>query len=143
MPYYKNLSYLNYQLYTPGKLHHLLKVNVNSVKDSLRLPAKLKYLCGSYMLQANRQKFSKNNIDPTCLLCKTSEENLEHFLLECVATDSVRKPIMKDITTELKQTSRIDYKTLETPEKTENTPGLYKCYEQNDKERRISETIFC
>ena len=115
VPYYKNLSYLSYQLYTPGKLYPLLKIIVNSVKDSLRLPAKLNYLCGSYVLHANRQKF--NNIDPTCLLCKNSEENLEHFLLECVATDSVRKPIMKDITTELKQTSRIDYKTLETSEK--------------------------
>ena len=117
MPYYKNLSYLNYQLYTPRKLHPLLKINVNSVKDSLRLPAKLKYLCGSYVLQANRQKFNKHNIDPACLLCKNSEENLEHFLLECGATDSVRKPIMKGITTELKQTSGIDYKTLERSEK--------------------------
>ena len=94
-----------------------MKINVNSVKDGLRLPAKSKYLCGSYVLQENRHKFNKNNIDPTCLLCRNSEENLEHFLLDCTATDSVRKPIMKGITTELNQTCKIHYKTLERSEK--------------------------
>ena len=79
------------------------------------------------MLQANRQKFNKNNIDPTCLLCKNSEENLEHFLLECAATDSVRKPIIKDITTELKQTSRTDYKTLETLKRQKKLKILLDC----------------
>ena len=53
-------SLVNRTIYSE-KLNPLLKINVNSVKDSLRLPTKLKYLCGSYVLQANRQKFNKNN----------------------------------------------------------------------------------
>ena len=69
------------------------------------------------MLQSNRRKFNKNNINPTCLLFKESNETLEHFLLGCSATEPVRKPILKDITTELEHTSDIDYTNTETSRK--------------------------
>ena len=38
--------------------------------------------------------FNQNQIEPTCLLCKTEEETLEHFLLNCTALHSARQPIL-------------------------------------------------
>ena len=40
----------------------------------------------------NRTVFNQNQIEPTCLLCKTEDETIEHFLLHCTALSSVRQP---------------------------------------------------
>ena len=72
------------------------------------------------MLQSNRQKlqkFNKNNTDPTWLLFQESNETLEYFLFGCSATEPVRKPIVKDITTELEHTCDIDYMNTEKSRK--------------------------
>ena len=78
-----------------GQLHPLLKVNVYSSRDVIRLPAKLKLMCGS--LQTNRQKFNNSQVDPTCLLCQRDHETLEHYILRCSALDSIRLPILQHI----------------------------------------------
>ena len=79
VPFYENLCFINCDLYTPGKIHPILQFDTQSVKDNTRFPSKLKFLCGPYVLQTNRQKFNKAEIDPTCMLCGESEETLEHF----------------------------------------------------------------
>ena len=38
--------------------------------------------------------FNQNEIEPTCLLCKTDIENTEHFLLCCPALHSARQSIL-------------------------------------------------
>ena len=90
IPFYKNLQYLNIENLKLGQLHPLLKVNVYSSRDVIRLPAKLKLMCGSLVLQTNRQKFNNSQVDPTCLLCQRDHETLEHYILGCSALDSIR-----------------------------------------------------
>ena len=103
---------MNCELYTPGKIHPLLQLDTQSVKDNTRLPSKLKFLCGSYVLQANRHKFNKSEVDPTCVLCKRSKEILEHFLLTCSSLSTVRDPILKDIQNELENSQNIRFFNL-------------------------------
>ena len=112
VPYYEKLCFMNCELYTPGKIHPHLQLDTQSVKDNTRLPSKLKFLCGSYVLQANRHKFNKSEVDPTCVLCKRSEENIEHFLLTCSSLSTVRDPILKDIQSELENSQNIRFFNL-------------------------------
>lgn len=79
------------------KVHPFLKINTHSSRDVTRLLAKLKLLCGTYIPQTNRQRFNKNQIDPTCLLCNRGDETISHFLLECSSLDNVRLPILQSI----------------------------------------------
>ena len=112
VPYYGKLCFMNCELYTPGKIHPLLQLDTQSVKDNTRLPSKLKFLCGSYVLQANRHKFDKSEVDPACVLCKRSEESIEHFLLTCSSLSTVRDPILKDIQSELENSQNIRFFNL-------------------------------
>ena len=59
VPYYEKLCFMNCELYTPGKIHPLLQLDTQSVKDNTRLPSKLKFLCGPYVLQANRHNLTR------------------------------------------------------------------------------------
>ena len=61
------------------------------------LPSKLRIMCGSYILQTNRQKFNKSQINPTCILCQRNNETLEHYILDCPVLNSVRLPILNHI----------------------------------------------
>ena len=54
-------------------------------------------MCGSYILQTNRQKFNNSQINPTCLLCQRNNETLERYILDCPALNSVRLPILNHI----------------------------------------------
>ena len=62
-----------------------------------RIAVHLKIVTGTYILQSNRASFNQNEVDPTCLLCKTGAETLTHFLLHCAILESIREPILKDI----------------------------------------------
>ena len=112
VPFYEKLCFINCDLYTPGKIHPILQFDTQSVKDNTRLPSKLKFLCGSYVLQTNRQKFNKAEIDPTCMLCGESKETLEHFILSCTSLSTVRDPILKDIQYELQHRQDIMFSNL-------------------------------
>ena len=94
IPFYKKrvLMYMYIENLELGQLHPLLKVNVYSSRDVIRLPA-----CGSLVLQTNRQKFNNSQVDPTCLLCQRDHETLEHDILGCWALDSIRIPILQHI----------------------------------------------
>ena len=114
VPYYRNLQHLNVETFKPGHLHPLLKVNVQSSRDVVRLPSKLRLMCGSYTIQTNRQKFNKSQVDPTCLLCQRDNETLEHYILNCSALDSVRLPILNQISISYKNLSGKTFERLES-----------------------------
>ena len=57
----------------------------------------LKIVTGTYILQSNRSSFNQNEVDPTCLLCKTGAETLTRFLLHFATLESIRQPILTDI----------------------------------------------
>ncbi len=77
---YSSLRYLNIGSYKPGHRHNLIR-NVVSEREIMRINTKLKMTTGTYILQVNRASFNQNIPDPTCILCKTEDEDMEHFLL--------------------------------------------------------------
>ena len=56
-----------------------------------RASIKCRMTTGTYILQANRARFNKSDVDPTCPLCKEHSENQRHFLLECSALSESRR----------------------------------------------------
>ena len=117
VPYYKNLYYINCLGYYPGKVHPLLQLDTQSVKDNSRIPAKLKFLCGSYVRQSNRRKFNKNCVDPTCPPCKSHEDTLEHFIVVCPTVTTIRDPIIKQIQDELELSQNVNFRDLSNKHK--------------------------
>ena len=90
---YTSLRYLHVDDYRYGKRHSVLRT-IGNAREIPRITTKLKLVTGTYILQCNRAAFNQNQIEPTCLLCKTEEETLEHFLLNCTALHSARQPIL-------------------------------------------------
>jgi hypothetical protein len=83
IPYYKSLQYLSCENLEKGTLHPILKINCKSKGDLRRLPIKLKLLTEAYILQSNRIKIYKNELNILCLLCEKDGETIEHFILDC------------------------------------------------------------
>jgi hypothetical protein len=46
---------------------------------------KARLLTGTYRLQSDMQRFSKEKDEQKCELCQIEQENMEHFLLRCPA----------------------------------------------------------
>ena len=42
----------------------------------------------------------QNEVDPTCQMCSSHPETLDHFLLECPMLSAIRKPVLCDISNE-------------------------------------------
>lgn len=62
---------------------------------------KLKLVTSTYILQSNRAVFNQNAVNPTCKLCETNTETMEHFILECPVLANRRNPIISDFDYEL------------------------------------------
>jgi len=58
----------------------------------------------------------KNETDPSCLLCKNGEENIEHFILNCETLSRVRDPIQQELI-ELLNAVGMETDNLSTSEK--------------------------
>jgi hypothetical protein len=52
---------------------------------------KARLLTGTYLLQSDMQRFSKEKDEQKCELCQIEQENMEHFLLRCPAFNEKRK----------------------------------------------------
>ena len=96
IPLYPSLKWLEFNPGQPLKRHPLIESS-GYIRDISHIAVHLKIVTGTYILQTNRVAFNQNEVDPSCILCKASEETLGHFLLECESLDSVRQPILKDI----------------------------------------------
>ena len=96
IPLYPSLKWLEFNPGQPLKRHPLIESS-GCIRDISRIAVHLKIVTGTYILQTNRVAFNQNEVDPTCILCKASEETLGHLLLECETLDSVRQPIPRDI----------------------------------------------
>ena len=93
---YPSLGYLVVENYAFGRIHNLLKACRNARKIH-RVHTKLKIATGTYILQTNRASFNLNRVDPTCMMCRSREETVQHFLLECPVLSTKRTPIMNSI----------------------------------------------
>ncbi len=94
---YSTLDNLNCKLYVPGKIHPLILATSTSSRDVTRLAVKFKLVSGTYILQTNRAKFNKVEVDPTCLLCGLQNETAVHFMLECEKLHDKRQPLLSDV----------------------------------------------
>lgn len=63
----------------------------------MRLPIKLKILTGSCTLQTKRVRMYQKEEDPTCLLCNSNKEKIEHFVLTCKKLSDTRDPILLEL----------------------------------------------
>jgi hypothetical protein len=54
-------------------MHPILKHRCYSSLDMSRIPAKLRLVTGTYVLQTTHIKYYRNESDPTCLLCGATE----------------------------------------------------------------------
>ncbi len=93
---YSSLKYLNIDCYRVGKTHPIIS-SVQNAAEIPRINTRIKIATGTYILQSNRATFNQNAVNPECLLCKSADETLQHFLLECTALANTREPILKVI----------------------------------------------
>ena len=90
---YTSLRHLHAGEFRYGRRHPVIRT-IGNAREIPRITTKLKLVTGTYILQCNRSAFNQNEIEPTCLLCKTDIENTEHFLLCCPALHSARQSIL-------------------------------------------------
>ena len=48
---YSSLAYLNFDSYQPGKIHKLLQINTDPIRESTRISVKLKLVTDTYILR--------------------------------------------------------------------------------------------
>ena len=87
----KSLIYLNIDSLRVGKVHQSWSSLPNDPVAVKRSIPKLRLLTGSYILQENRARFNKYNIDATCALCRDGHESGVHFLVVCSRLQFVRQ----------------------------------------------------
>jgi hypothetical protein len=63
------VQFLNSKIIYKGNVHPILKHKYFSALNIDRIPIKLRIVTGTYVLQAKRIKFYRDESDPTCLLC--------------------------------------------------------------------------
>ena len=84
------LEHLNFDNFQIGKPHHIW---VSAAIDTLQVKkagVKANLLTGTYKLQATVAKYQGGTVSPQCRMCKSEEENLQHFLLDCSALSETR-----------------------------------------------------
>ena len=84
---------------------------------------KTKLVSGTYSLQSTRAAFNNMDVDPTCLLCKSSPKTIEHLVLHCVRLHNMRQTILEDISYACD--SRINYSSLRSREQLELILDIY------------------
>ena len=86
-----SLAFLNIEDWKPGKPHPVWDSVGSDVKGVNRAMVKAKLLVGVYKLQADVSKFSNGTISAKCILCKESDEDIEHFIALCKKLEQCRK----------------------------------------------------
>jgi hypothetical protein len=84
-------------LYNSLIVHPILKHKYYSALNIDRIPIKLSIVTGTYVLQTKRLKCYRDESDPTCLLCGNTEENIQHFILDCQKLEFERTKILMEI----------------------------------------------
>lgn len=85
------LNMLSIENMSIGKTHLVWDSSANSVKEVRQSITKARMLTGRYMLQTNKVKFNQAEIDPTCPVCRTEDEDLTHMLTSCPSYHQLRK----------------------------------------------------
>lgn len=51
---------------------------------------KSKLACGTYTIQQDKAKFSRQSVSPTCQLCMHEAEDCQHFIIKCKVLEEIR-----------------------------------------------------
>ena len=114
---YSSLKHLNSSSYNPGKIHPIAVIENPTNRDTTRLAVKLKIVTGTYLLQCNRAAFNHQDNDPTCLMCKSEPETVEHFLLRCTKLEDTRDPLLLELNALADELFNITLRNLTQTEK--------------------------
>ena len=80
-----------------GQTHPVWETVKSNTKDVRRGITKARVVTGTYLLQIHKCKFNKSEIDPTCPLCRSGSETLEHFLINCNCLHDARKEKFEEL----------------------------------------------
>lgn len=94
----KYLALNHLQASTPHNIYRTLQPTVLDVRKG---HVKARMTTRTYILQADRHKFSRYEIEPTCPLCGQEPEDLPHMLTTCMALSDVRKETFPPIKYEI------------------------------------------
>ena len=85
------MQYLDIKDKPIGKKCQVWKFVPNNTLEVKKGEFKARLVTRTYTLQTDRAKFTGTNETETCLLCKSSAEDTNHFLLECTALQQERE----------------------------------------------------
>ncbi|VDI04475.1 Hypothetical predicted protein [Mytilus galloprovincialis] len=88
------LNLLNIEDTIIGKTHNIWFSGGAEPFAVKRCNIKSKLACGTYTLQQDRAKFSRQSVSPICQLCKHEPEDREHFIIDCKVLEEVRSPFI-------------------------------------------------
>ena len=90
------MNFLNVQLTGLSGQPHPALHNIRTTQDSKKLRLHLKFLCGD-LLTGWRKSRNLPGTDPTCSLCTSAVETIEHIIAVCPALSEVRQRIYPEL----------------------------------------------
>lgn len=91
------LEYCNVNMLEIGKTHPVWNTVSSCTTDVKKGITKARLVTGTYILQSNRAKFNKYEVDSTCPLCRIESEDRAHMLTRCPALSCVRTDLLHQI----------------------------------------------
>ncbi|CAC5388057.1 unnamed protein product [Mytilus coruscus] len=93
-----SLTFLNTSNLEPNKPHHVwnVKTTPNDL-NYLKAIIKARVMTGTYILQADKYKFTHYNVEATCQLCCSGNEDVIHFLTTCPILSTTREKYFSEI----------------------------------------------
>ena len=95
------LKFLAIEHLQMGENHPLWNLGLKTRIEVKKAIVKARIITGTLILQIDNQKFSRHDCVTTCQLCKTGDEDLEHFLLICPVLEGVRYKALMTLKTEV------------------------------------------
>ena len=92
-----SLRYINWDPVNFFRPHHIWSSLECNHLEVRRATIKCKLTTGTYVLQTNRAKFNKADINTTCPLCNNHPEDRSHFILACEVLTETRKSYLEDL----------------------------------------------
>ncbi|CAC5410587.1 unnamed protein product [Mytilus coruscus] len=86
-----SLKFRNLNFGIAETAHPVLHSVGQNLIEIRKATTKVRMLTGTYMLQADKHKFSQYTIDPICLLCHSEIEDILHVLTRCPVLGNERK----------------------------------------------------
>lgn len=85
------LNYCTKAILQVGRTHPVWSTVESNTTDVKKGICKARLLTGTYLLQTNKAKFNKYEVEDTCPLCRLEPEDREHMITRCPAFSSFRE----------------------------------------------------